>query len=200
MEFFPFTLLNPEAESQFLAGDKGEWSDLLNSRGIDYQDWDLRKETPVQRANRLGLLDSDTLAVHLLQITPKDIELLADSGASICVCPRSNQILHDRLPDITALLIAGLTTALGTDSLASNFSLNLFDEAAFTAENYPDIRPETILAMASCFGADALGCSELGRIQVGVRSRLIYVDLEASSALNAASELVINKHEQVNWL
>ena len=76
----------------------------------------------------LGLLDPGTLAVHLLRVNGPDLEILRKSGVRICICPRSNQNLHQHLPPLTEMLAHGLAPALGTDSLASCDSLNLFDE------------------------------------------------------------------------
>jgi aminodeoxyfutalosine deaminase len=197
---FSIHLAESQAESEFLSTGDGAWADLLKSRGIDYSDWDLINETPVKRAERLGLLGPDTLAVHVLQIDKNDLAVLARTLTRICLCPRSNAILHKNLPDVPAFLDAGITPGLGTDSLASNSSLSLFDEMAFLAKAFPEIRPETILGMATCFGSDALGRPDLGRIQIGNKARLIYVNLDADSAEHAASQLVVNKPGQVDWL
>jgi aminodeoxyfutalosine deaminase len=197
---FSLHLAESDLETEFLCGGAGPWAELLDSRGIDYSDWDLAAETPVERAQRLGLLGPWTLAVHVLQADRGDFETLAQTGTSVCVSPRSNMILHGRLPDIGAMLAAGINPALGTDSLASNSTLSLFDEMAFTAENYRDLRPDTILAMAGPYGAKALGRPDAGRIRVGDRARLIYVDVDAGSAEEAALQLVANKPEWVDWL
>jgi cytosine/adenosine deaminase-related metal-dependent hydrolase len=197
---FSLHLAESEIETEFLCGGGGPWADLLDSRGIDYSDWDLADETPVERAQRLGLLGPGTLVVHVLQADRSDFETLAQTGTSVCVSPRSNMILHRRLPDIGAMLAAGISPALGTDSLASNSTLNMFDEMAFVAENYMDLSPETILAMAGAYGGKALGRPDAGRIKVGDRARLIYVDVDADSAEEAALQLVATKPERVDWL
>ena len=116
---FSIHLAESEAEVEFLAGATGEWSELLVSRGIDFSGWDLRNERPIPRADRLGLLGPGTLAVHALQVDADDVAILANKGVAVCVCPRSNLVLHGQLPDIDGLLSAGLLPAFGTDSLAS---------------------------------------------------------------------------------
>lgn len=155
---FALHLAESEVEGEFIRSGRGPWAELLASRGINYGDWDLVDETPVQRAQRLGLLGPRTLAVHVLQADRRGIEILASTGTSVCVCPRSNWILHGRLPDIGALLDAGVAPALGTDSLASNSTLSLFDEMAFVADRYSGLNPEIILAMAGANGAGSWEC------------------------------------------
>ena len=195
-----FHLAESDAETEFLSTGAGSWADLLRSRGIDFTDWDLKSERPVARAERLGLLSPGTLAVHCLDVDRTDVNVLARSGASICVCARSNLALHGRLPLIEEFLDAGINVALGTDSLASSPSLNLFEEMAFVADNYPGLRPEVILGMASISGAMALRRSDLGTIKPGQTPRLIFVELEADSAEEAAQQLVSSRPTGVEWL
>ncbi|MGB6067008.1 MAG: amidohydrolase family protein [Desulfomonilaceae bacterium] len=197
---FSLHLAESEAETEFLATGQGDWSNLLESRGIEFSGWDLRDERPVARAERLGLLGPGTLAVHLLDVTPKEIETLCESGVRVCVCPRSNLSLHGKLPNIEAFLTAGLTVALGTDSLLSSPSLDMFDEMSFVASRYPALEPETILSMATANGATALGVPDPGTISAGNRARLIYVDLEANSSQIAASKLVSGEFQGVQWI
>lgn len=195
-----FHLAESDAETEFLITGSGAWADLLKSRGIDFTDWDLRRERPVARAERLGLLGPDTLAVHVLEVDRDEVNVLARSGTPICLCPRSNLSLHGRLPSIEAFLDAGINVALGTDSLASAPSLSLFEEMAFVAENYPGLRPEAILGMASINGANALRRWDLGSIKPGKKARLIYVELEVDSAEGAARQLVSSRPTGVEWL
>jgi aminodeoxyfutalosine deaminase len=195
-----FHLAESDAETEFLSTGAGSWADLLRDRGIDFTDWDLRSERPVARAERLGLLSPGTLAVHCLDVDRNDVNVLTRSGASICVCARSNLALHGRLPLIEKFLDAGINVALGTDSLASSPSLNLFEEMAFVADNYPGLRPEVILGMASINGAKALRRADLGTIKPGQTARLIFVELEADSAEGAAQQLVSSRPTGVEWL
>jgi aminodeoxyfutalosine deaminase len=197
---YTFHLAESVAETEFLSTSAGSWADLLKSRGIDFNDWDLKSERPVARAERLDLLSPGTLAVHCLDVNQTEVNVLARSGASICVCARSNLALHGRLPLIEAFLDAGINVALGTDSLASSPSLNLFEEMAFVADNYPSLRPETILAVASRNGAKALRRSDLGTIKPGQTARLIFIELEADSAEGASQQLVSSTPTRVEWL
>ncbi|MBI5569606.1 MAG: amidohydrolase family protein [Desulfomonile tiedjei] len=197
---FSIHLAESEAETEFLASGEGPWAELLESRNIPFRDWDLRTERPVARAERIGLLGPKTLAVHLLEVTDAEVTTLAESGTTVCVCPRSNLALHGRLPKIEAFLASGLTVALGTDSLASVPSLDMFDEMAFVTGRYPGLPPEAILGMAGINAAGALGMPGLGSIEPGQRARLIYVAIEAQSEASAAAKLVSKEFGQVKWL
>jgi cytosine/adenosine deaminase-related metal-dependent hydrolase len=179
---FSIHVAESDAEVRFLGGDNSQWREFLLQRGIDPTDWPVGNKTPVKYLNDLGVLGPDTLAVHLLQITDTDLDILADTQTRICLCPRSNRNLHGRIPDITTLVKRNLTPALGTDSLASCGSLSLFDEMAFVRKHCPDVPPADVLAMATKNGAMALGMAgEYGTLAPGNRSEFIYLNSGASS-------------------
>ncbi len=156
-------------------------------------------ERPVARAHRLGLLGPATLAVHLLHVDSSEVETLAATRTSVCVCPRSNWELHGRLPEISSFLLAG--SPVHWNGLAGDCaSVNLFDEMRFVAERYRDLSPRTIVALGTTQGAKALGRSDLGSVTTGQTARLIYVDLMADSADTAALNLVSGNFGCVEWL
>jgi cytosine/adenosine deaminase-related metal-dependent hydrolase len=72
------------------------------------------------------------------------------------------------------MLEVGLRPALGTDSLASCASLDVLEEARALHERFPSVPPRTLLAMATCFGAEALGLgTALGTLAEGKRPGVI---------------------------
>jgi aminodeoxyfutalosine deaminase len=179
---FSIHVAESDAEMRFIEGNNRPWHEFLIQRGIDPKDWPVGSKTPVTYLKDLGILGPDTLAVHLLQVTDPDLDLLADTKTCICLCPRSNQNLHNRIPDIPALLKRQLRPALGTDSLASCASLSLFDEMAFVRQHFPDVSPGEILAMATKNGALVLGLeNRYGTLSPGRQSEFIYLDTGVSS-------------------
>jgi cytosine/adenosine deaminase-related metal-dependent hydrolase len=174
---FSIHLDESEAERTFITTGKGPWADFLTQRAIDFTGWGLPAASPVAHADRLGLLDGDTIAVHLLGSDSSDFGLLKRRGVQVCICPRSNRHLHRRLPDLQGMLGAGLSPCLGTDSLASAPTLSLFDEMAFVRERFPDIPPAQILAMATRNGARALSMDRhYGTLSPGKRDRFLYLE------------------------
>jgi cytosine/adenosine deaminase-related metal-dependent hydrolase len=192
---FSIHVAESEAESGFIFRGKGPWADFLTLRGIDYSSWDLGSKTPVAYLNDMGLLDPLTLAVHLLQVTPTDMDILARSRVKVCVCPRSNYNLHGRLPDIERMIQKGLGPALGTDSLASCDSLNIWDEMGFIAHHYPGLDPRTIFSMATLNGAKALGLELVtGTIAKGKRADFIYRPMDPKTENEVFERMVSNAH------
>jgi len=192
----PFSIHVAESrdESAFVRDGKGTWADFLTSRGIDFSSWDVGSKTPVSYINDMGLLDSSTLAVHLLNADKTDLDILARTHTKVCVCPRSNWNLHQRLPDIERMIQKGIQPALGTDSLASCESLNMFDEMAFVQKNYPGLDPETIVAMGTINGARALGLEKVtGTLSKGKKAEFLYGSLAGINKKNLLSEIISNE-------
>ena len=181
-----------EDEIRFLSTGKGEWADFLSERGIDFSGWSLPVESPVKYLNRLGLLDKKTIAVHLIHADKDDFEMLLRYNAFVCMCFRSNHYLHQRLPDLTGMLDAGLKPCLGTDSLACVDSLSMFDETAFISNAFPLVPPSEILAMATINGANALNVEDsFGTLDPGKSGQFIYVPINATNK-SGLLEAIVN--------
>ena len=194
----PFSMHVAESEDEirFLSTGKGEWADFLSERGIDFSGWGLPVESPVKYLNRLGLLDKKTIAVHLIHADKDDLEILLRYNVCVCLCFRSNHYLHQRLPDLTGMLGAGLKPCLGTDSLACVDSLNMFDEMAFITNAFPLVPPSEILAMATINGANALNVEDrFGTLDPGKCGQFIYVPVNQSNK-SSLLEAIVNNEKQ----
>ncbi|MBW6512054.1 MAG: amidohydrolase family protein [Desulfuromonadaceae bacterium] len=126
-------------------------------------------KTPLTWLASCGQLSSRTLLIHAVQVTTADIQAIAAARASVVLCPRSNHRLHVGKAPAGAMHRAGIRLALGTDSLASNDSLSIWDELAFARTWFNgELDSPALLAMATINGAAALGLvGELGRLAAG---------------------------------
>lgn len=127
---------------------------------------------PVAYLDKLGGLFAENLLVHGVHLNDADIALLARNNMSLALCPRSNARLQVGRAPAGRLRKAGVNLALGTDSLASNDSLSLWDEMHFAAHWFAgELDAPTIFAMATQQGADALGVGDAyGSLSVGKKS------------------------------
>ena len=130
----------------------------------------------VALADDLGALGPHVVCVHLTDARPGELDLVVRRGASVVFCPRSNLRIETRLPPLLGALTAGLFPALGTDSLASNASLDVLAEARALADRFPTVSPHDLLRMATWEGARALGRADLGRIANGARPGLFAIE------------------------
>lgn len=122
--------------------------------------------------DRHGLLTQNTLAVHCVHLTLADARLLKERGVSIALCPRSNYKLDVGRAPVALFKKLGIPLALGTDSLASNDSLSLWDEMRYALNEFPgDLSAEDVLRMVTSAGASALKISaSCGSLEAGKRA------------------------------
>ncbi|MBW1617066.1 MAG: amidohydrolase family protein [Deltaproteobacteria bacterium] len=188
----PFSIHTAESaeETEFITTGKGEWAEFLAERNVDYKGWGLPAKSSVSHLENLNILDRLTILVHLTFASEEDLRIIKKRGANICLCPRSNYNLHDKLPSIETILKLGINACFGTDSLASADTLDILDETAFIAKKFPEISAEKLLGMATINGAKALGIEEsYGTIEKGKKAFFLYLPVKASdkkAALKAA--------------
>ena len=126
--------------------------------------------TPALHVDALGLLNARVLVAHGVHLTQEEIELLARKGASISHNPVSNLKLGSGIAPLPEMLASGVGLTLGTDSVASNNSLDLFEELKTGAILHRGARQAAdavlgsdLLTMATSGGAAAIGFPEAGR-------------------------------------
>jgi cytosine/adenosine deaminase-related metal-dependent hydrolase len=163
---------SPE-ESTFLREGRGPIAaELYAAAG-----WPLPEDapglSPVAWLAAHGALNAQTLLIHGVQVDAEDASIIAASGATVVLCPRSNARLGVGIAPVGLYKKAGVALALGTDSRASNDSLSLWEEIAFARSVYPELSPGELLAIATCGGARALGLErEMGALTVGSGAHL----------------------------
>ncbi len=129
-------------------------------------------------AERVGALTKSVLLVHLVEARADELARIAEKGSPVVLCPRSNLHIEMKLPPLLALRSAGIEAALGTDSLASNASLDVLAEAKALADRFPGVPAHELVTMATWNGARALGRTDLGRLAKGARPGLLAVEGE----------------------
>lgn len=132
----PFSLHLAEHtdEDSILVTGKSPFLDLLLERGI-INGYTAPGQRPVPLAAELGLLDAGTLLVHCVTVTDHDVALVAKSGATVCLCPRSNEYIGVGQAPARKFLDAGVNLCLGTDGLCSNADLDPYGEVAWLLQH-----------------------------------------------------------------
>lgn len=172
-------LAESEAEVEFLHTGTGFFRELLQARGRWRDEFRPPGLSPVAYLHSLGVLGPDTLAVHCLQVTAADVELLAREGVTVILCPRSNRHTGAGKAPLGLFRHAGLSLALGTDSLASVEDYNLFRDLWLLHQEFPDVPGKELIALATLGGARALRFeAELGSLTPGKQAALIAVTPE----------------------
>lgn len=138
----------------------------------------------VQLLNDLGLLGPRLQAVHMTELEPADIEMMAATRANVVHCPSSNMQLASGSCPVATLQDQGITVAIGTDGAASNNSQDLFAElrlasllAKHEAADPTQGDAAMMLKMATLDGAKVLGLDkDIGSLEPGKSADLIAVD------------------------
>lgn len=149
--------------------------------------------TSTEWLDSAGALAPDFLAVHGVHLSPVDIEMIKQRGGSVVLVPRSNNYLDVGKAPVEELLQADVPLSLGTDSLASNDSLSLWDEMKFLLDAFPrSFSPEDALRMATMGGAKALKrYRESGSLETGKRADFIVMTIGNLTASRKIYERLI---------
>ena len=166
------------AEVEFLARGNGFFEGLLRRRGRWVADFSPPRLSPGAYLERLGFLGRSTLTVHGVWLEAGDLEALRRSGTWMVLCPRANRYTGAGTPPVAALIEAGILLALGTDSLAGNWDLNLFGEMLWLYRNFPAYPGDQWLRLGTINGALALGRDgDLGSLEAGKAGALGFIPL-----------------------
>lgn len=167
------------AERAFLHDGSGPFADFLARRSVPTSDFSAPGLSPIDYARKLGVLGPEVIAIHLCATTREELVRLHEAGSPAVLCPRSNLFIELKLPPLFDILSAGLTPGLGTDSLASNTTLDVLAEATALRDRFPQVDPGLLVSMATWYGAVALGLSHrVGALREGLSPGLIAIDLE----------------------
>lgn len=161
-----------EVERRLVETGDGVFADGLRKRGIVIGP---RGRSSVDLLQRTGILGAKPLMIHCVRVDAVDIEIMSRSGAPVAHCPASNAKLGHGTAPLHELLGAGVTVGLGSDSVASNNSMDILAESrsAILAQRarlgrHDVLSARDALHLATLGGAKALGLdSEIGSLDVG---------------------------------
>ncbi len=175
-QLFPVHVAESAAENEFLMSGSGNLQEFLEERGVDTALFQYPRARAVRYLDDLGVLDQKTLCVHGVDVGDDDIDLLAARKSAVCLCPGSNRYLGVGKAPVQKYLDRGVKTVLGTDSLASNSTMSMWNEMRLLREDHPGVEPEKVFHMATLAGAKLLGLDTIsGAIAPGVSSSLLAV-------------------------
>ena len=158
-----------QAEESLLRDGTGLFAEGLARRGIE---WTPPGTSTIQYLKAAGILETQPLLAHCIRVDDEDIETLKRTGSKVAHCPKSNAKLgHGRAP-LSKFIEAGVTVGLGSDSVASNNTCDLIEEARFallSAQN-PSLKASHILAAATLDGT----------LREGAQADLVVVGLDGA--------------------
>ncbi len=181
-------LAESREEMQMFRDGSGELYEFIRSINPSFE---APGQTPVAYFLRALDQGGSWLLAHLNELDETDYALL-DERRSLGVvhCPRSHAYFGHAPFPFERLRELGLPISLGTDSLASNRDLNLFEEMRTFHAAFPRTNPEEVLRMVTT----NTGLPRVGRLATGYHADIIAIT--NSSASNDIYEEIINSRQQ----
>ena len=167
-----------EAEEMLLREGCGSFAEGFAKRSIE---WNAPRVSTIQYLKQLGVLGVRPLLAHCIRVDDADVETLRDTGAKVAHCPKSNAKLgHGRAP-FAKFLAVGVTVGIGSDSVASNNTCDMLEEARFAtllARTDGWIGANPALESATIGGARCFDLKgQIGQLKEGYQADLIAVSL-----------------------
>ena len=157
----------------------------------------------VEHLSYMNLLPERLLAAHGVWLTLREIRLLSKAHSSVSWNSLSNaKLASGGMPAVPEMMSNGITVSLGTDSSASNNSLDMFQLMKFSSLMTKNARwdstvipAQVSLDMATVNGARAIGNAKIGSIEAGKKADLVLIDATRPNLIptgieNAVSNIV----------
>lgn len=154
---------------------------------------------PIELLADAGCLSPRSTIIHATHANDHELDLLASSGARICVCPTTEADLGDGFLRVTAVRERGIPLCIGSDSNMRIDPLEELRELEGIARRQTGRRgvmsTHDLLATGSSEGADALGLAHWDPIAIDVDHRSLagvaIEHLPAALIAGCASDVVV---------
>lgn len=130
------------------------------------------------------LLGKDVQLVHALAVTPADLDMIKESGASVSTSPGSELRIGFGFPPISEMLAKGIPLGISIDTSALTGSSNMFGVLKLArdcengrAENEFKLTAHKALELGTIEGARSMGIDDkIGSLTPGKRADLIMIN------------------------
>jgi 5-methylthioadenosine/S-adenosylhomocysteine deaminase len=142
---------------------------------------------PFEYYDALGVAGPAMLASQCVQITPAEIDIIAERGARVTHMPLSNCEVGGGIAPVPDLISAGVTVGLGSDGYITDF-FEVMRGAFLIHKAYrqdPRVMPANLVwRLATEGGAQALGFPNVGRLAPGWQADLQVIDSDLPTPVN----------------
>lgn len=143
-------------------------------------------KTPAELSLECGIFDFPVIAAHCVYLSDKDMDILRDNRINVAHNPTSNLKLGSGIANIAEMARRGINLTIGTDGVASNNNLNMFEEMHIAAILQKGVHKdpkltsaEQVLYMAASNGSEAIGFGKTaGSVQKGKKADLIILNTD----------------------
>ena len=173
-----------KAENDFFENKIGAFVDMYARVGVDLDFFIPTKTTSLQSVLPYLKDAAKTIWVHNSFTSVSDIGAVqaTNTDAYWCLCPSANQYIENTMPPVQLLRKQHANMIVGTDSYASNWSLNMLDELKKIQRHHPEIPLAEMLTWITSNGARALQMENtLGSIEKGKKPGLVFIEKMSTS-------------------
>jgi cytosine/adenosine deaminase-related metal-dependent hydrolase len=179
-------LAETPAEQEFMEHHTGDIRRVYNYLGEWSDDVETFNGSPIDFATSIGLLDYPTLLAHVNYCNDIEMELLADSQASVVYCPRTHAYFGHPPHRWREMLARGINVAVGTDSCASSPDLNILDDLRLLRKLALHVPAHELFQLVTIRAARALGLEkQVGSLTVGKRADFAVFGLTSDHPLES---------------
>ena len=170
-------------EVSLLLQGQGAFADGLRDRGIV---WRAPGVSPIQYLHDCGVLETRPLLAHCIQVDDADLEVIKQTETQVAHCPKSNAKLGHGVAPFRKMIEKGIAVGLGSDSVASNNTCDLLEEARFAlllarSGGSCNLTCDDVLNAATSGGARSLGLAgQIGELKEGLQADFAAVSLEGT--------------------
>lgn len=155
--------------------------------------WQPMGTSPVKYLAQWDVFKRPTIAIHCIHVDEQDLDILSSSGAKVVHCPSCAAKLGMGIAPLRKLNQRKLQLGLGTDSPASNNTMDLFSEMRLGLllqraynQSTNGLAAADFVRVATLGGAEVLGLEkDIGSLEEGKKADIIMVDLSQSYQLPA---------------
>jgi cytosine/adenosine deaminase-related metal-dependent hydrolase len=177
-----------DEEHNLLVSGEGFFVEIYKRYNLE---WCAPNCTPIEYLAKIGVLEAKPLLAHCVKVSESDIRLIAESGSRVAHCPKSNAKFGHGVAPLEKFLDERIKTGFGSDSVASNNTCDILEEARFATllartrgDRQRFLSAEEIIQTATLGGARALGLEdEIGTFETGKQADLIAVSLENAAQM-----------------
>jgi 5-methylthioadenosine/S-adenosylhomocysteine deaminase len=172
------------AEDSLIREGCGIFADGLAKRNIG---WSTPGVSVIRYLRDRNVLETQPLLAHCIRVDENDLEILAKSRTKIAHCPKSNAKLGHGRAAFNAFLESKIDVGLGSDSVASNNTCDILEEARFAAllaRMDDPISAEQVFSAATTGGARCLGLGgTIGQLSEGAGADFAVLSLGGTHQL-----------------
>jgi 5-methylthioadenosine/S-adenosylhomocysteine deaminase len=169
------------AEELLIREGRGMFADGLAKRNID---WITPGVSVIEYLCDRQILKTRPLLAHCIRVDESDLELLAEKRTKVVHCPKSNAKLGHGHAPFTEFLERTIDVGLGSDSVASNNTCDILEEARFAtllARMDKSISAEQVFSVATIGGARCLGLGgTIGELSAGAAADFTVLSLRGA--------------------